>query len=410
MLITQYLAGQGLINLVNIVVGLILLRVLPIEEFALYTIAIALQQVAAMGSDMGLSHAINTMGARIREGRYLLGSLYAGACFYGYRLYAVAACIVTILFVLIQSSHAWSRANVISVLFLILLTAVLQVTINFRKSILNLNHDAKALFYVGMAQAGVKLLFVPLCLFWPYASIAFLGNLVGTYACKWVIERQCRSRLEEKQLAIESQKDGLKKFIIPLMPVVVYHTLQGQISIFLLGYFGYTASIAELGALGRLGQLIGLLMLLNGFFIQPVFSRINQRNEFIKKGAIILLFLIVFSIISMLTVHWLPEWWLYIIGKNYSNLGTELPITVLTALLSLIGSTLYVVVISRNTTDGQPWYIVIGLSMQLAFLAIRGVHSTYDALLLSLIPVLSYACLQMVILVRILIKWERSQL
>ncbi len=406
LLITQYLAGQGVINLLNILVGLILLRVLSIEEFALYTIAIVLQQVASIGSDMGLSHAINTMGAKIREDRYLLGSLYAGARFYGYRFYAVSACVVIVLYVFMQSNHGWSFADVIGVLIFILFTTALQVTVNFRKEVLNVNHDAKALFYVGIVQAGVRILFVPLCLIWPFASIAIFGNLVGAYACKRVIEYQCRSRFDEKQPAIGSQKEELRKFVVPLVPVLLYQTLQGQISIFLLGYYGYTTSIAEVGALGRLGQLIGLLMLLNSFFVMPVFSRISQRNEFIKKGGMVVLALIGFTFISMLTVYWVPDWWLFILGKNYSNLGAELPIAVFTALLNLIGATLYVLVISRNTTNGQSWYILLGLSTQAAFLAMHGVHSTYDALWLTLMPTLSYACVQAAILAGILNKWK----
>lgn len=406
LLIIQFLAGQGLINLLNIFIGLILLRILSIEEFALYTIAMVLQQAAGIGSDMGLSHAVNTMGAKIRDDKYLLGSLYEGARFYGYRFFCISACVVIFLFIFMQSSNGLSWINFVSALFFILFTSVLQVTVNLQKSILNVSHDAKALFHVGLAQAGLRVVFVPLCLVWPYASIALLGNLIGTCASKWVLEHQFKSRLDGTKKAINSQKDALKKFIIPLIPVLVYHNLQGPLSIFLLGYYGYTASIAEFGALGRLGQLIGLFMLLNSFFFMPVFSRISQKNEFIKQGRKLIFLLISFTFLNMLTVYLLPDWWLYILGENYSNLGAELPLAILSALLSLFGATLYVLVISRNNTNGQFWYIILGLLTQVAFVAMHGVHSTYDALLLNLLPILSYVCVQAGILTRILSKWK----
>lgn len=407
-LITQYLAGQGLINLLNILVGLILLRVLSMEEFALYIIATVLQQLASVGSDAGLSHAINTMGAKVREDRSQLGSLFAGARYYGYRFYAVSACLVVAAYAFMQSGHGWSSANVGGVLVLVLLTSLLQVTVNFRTAILNVNHDAAALFRAGMAQAVMRMLLLPLCLLWPFASIAVLGNLAGAYACKRVLERQCESALDDGQPASDEQKAALRGFVIPLLPVLLYHNLLGQLSIFLLGYYGYTAAIAEVGALGRLGQLLGLLMLLNSFFVMPVFSRIQQRSEFVKKSTQLMLALVVFSLVCMLSVYWLPDWWLYILGKNYSGLENELPVAVLTALLGLIGATLYVLVISRNTTQGQSWYIVLGLTAQVAFLAVHGVHSTYDALWLNLMPVLSYACVQAGLLARVLAQWKEG--
>lgn len=405
-LLTKYLAGQGLVNLLNILVGLILLRILSIEEFALYTIAVVLQQVASIGSDMGLSHAINTMGAKIRDDRHRLGGLFSGARYYGYRFYAVSACIVVVAYAFMQSGHGWSVANVGGVLVLILLVAWLQITTNFRTAVLNVNHDAAALFRVGMAQAIARLLLLPLCLVWPFAAIAVLGNMAGAYVGRRVAERQCELKLDDKQLASDAQKSALKEFVTPLLPVLLYQNLLGQLSIFLLGYYGYTASIAEVGALGRLGQLIGLLMLLNSFFVMPVFSRIRQRSEFLKKGGLVLLALIAFTLICMLSVYWLPNWWLFILGQNYSSLEGELPVAVFTALLGLIGATLYVFVISRNTTQGQSWYIVLGLTTQVVFLAVHGVHSTYDALLLNLLPVLCYACVQAALLAGALRQWR----
>jgi len=283
---------------------------------------------------------------------------------------------------------------------------VVQLTVNFRKSVLNINHDAKSLFDVGIAESGTRLLFVPLCLIWPYAAIALLGSLIGAYVGKLVITYHCRLKIDEKLPVNANQKEDLKKFIVPLMPVIIYHSMQGQLSVFLLSLYGYTASIAEVGALGRLGQIIGLLMLLNGFLIQPVFSRVHQRSEFIKKGAVVIFSIICFSLVCMLTVHFRPEWWLYILGKNYAGLKVELPIAVITALFSLLGATLYTMVISRNLTRGQSWYIVLGLSGQVVFLSFYGVHSTIDALVLSLIPVVGYSCIQAMILGRIIYRWR----
>ncbi len=404
-LIGNFLAGQGLIKLINIIVGLVLLRILSIEEFALYTLSIAFLQITVINSDMGLSQGINTFGAKIWQDKKQMGSLYAGACHYGIRLFYPAACIVSILMILIMGDRNWPVIHIIISLLLLLVTARMQLIVNFKKSILNVNHDANSLFKVGIAESVLRLLVLPLCIMWPFAVVAIFGNMLGILASKVAILFYCRNKMDENIPVDNGKKLSLKKFIVPLIPVIIYYSVQGQISVFLLSFYGYIASIAEVGALGRLAQLVGLVMLLNGFMIQPIFSRIHLRSEFIKKTVVVLVSITVFSIGCMSIAIFLPNWLLYIIGPNYSGLEAELPIVVSTVLVVLLGGTLYTIVISRGVTYGQSWYVLIGLLGQILFLSNYGIESTYDALLLNLVPVVGYAFVQTVILGRVISRW-----
>lgn len=407
-LISKHLAGQSLVNVINILVGLILLRVLSIEEFALYTLSVVFLQVAAGASDMGLSQAINTLGVRIREQRQLIGSLYSSARWHGQNLYGIAALVVTGLFVFNLFKHQWSPINALVCLPLFLLIVAIQVSVNFRRSVLNINHDAEGLFYIGMCESGARLLLMPFCMIWPYAAVVLFISLIGAYLGRIAAVHHCKQKMTERQPSTEEQKQELTRFISPLIPAAIYNSLQGQLSVFILGLYGFTASIAQVGALGRLGQFIGIPMMLNGFLIQPAFSRINKKTEFVKKTALVSAALALFSVISMVSVFVVPRWWLLILGNNYSDLGVELPIAVMTALCILFGATIYTMVISRNTTQGQSWYIPIGVLGQFMFLWTNGIHSTVDALLLNLIPVLGYSLVQAILLGLVIGRWKEE--
>jgi hypothetical protein len=190
------------------------------------------------------------------------------------------------------------------------------------------------------------------------------------------------------------------------MPFIIYTLSQGQISIFLLSLYGLTTSIAEVGALSRLGQIIGLLMMLNAFIVQPYFARIEQKSLYIFQACLVMTILFAFCLLSMISVYWVPEWWLFILGGHYAGLPRELPIAILGALLTLIGGTLYTMVIARNTTRGQSWNVVVGLVSQVMFIGIFNVQTTFDALILNMLPAAGLIVIQSILLVTVLNNWE----
>src|SRR5439155_11241752 len=136
----------------------------------------------------------------------------------------------------------------------------------------------------------------------------------------------------------------------------------------------------------RLVQLVGLITMINPFLLQPVFARIDTKKKFVSYVRIVCLGLFVMSIACMVTVYWVPLWWLYLLGAKYGGLTNELPLAIAGALFYLWGVTLYTLVVSRNITRGQSWAAVAGLSTQIIFVSIHGVESTSDALVVNLLP------------------------
>jgi O-antigen/teichoic acid export membrane protein len=408
LLIARHLAGQGAVTAISVATGLLLLRILPIEEFALYTLSVSILQMAVMASEMGLAQAVNTIGARSRDDRTALGTLYVSACTLGNRFYVFTVPALIIIYCFAAHGHSWSNSAVLACLFIVVLTGAVQVTANIRKSVLNIHHDATALLRTGLAESLVRLVIVLACAAFPHAATALVGTLLGAVAARYASSMYAGRRLNSNLLATTEQKRALYEFILPLLPVLAYHTLQGQLSILILSTAGLTTSVAQVGALGRLGQLITIPMLLNGFVVQPIFSRIRRRSDFIRKGIVVLGGICVFATTAMASAYIVPDWWLTILGRHYGDVGGELPIAMLAALLVLLGGTLYTMVISRNSTRGQWWYIVTALAGQSAFLFIHRVHSTADALLLNLVPATAYSLVQIALLCKALISWERD--
>ena len=70
------MAGQGIVQVLTLVVGLALVHVLPVDQYALYTIAGSLLVVVSLGSNFGLGQAIVSLGAGRRDERSYVGALW----------------------------------------------------------------------------------------------------------------------------------------------------------------------------------------------------------------------------------------------------------------------------------------------------------------------------------------------
>lgn len=401
-LASKFLLGQGLAQALMLLVGLLLLRLLSIEQYALYTVAGTLLALVTVGSNFGLSQAIVSLGAARRDDKYHLGALLDAARRLTRYLMGPTMIATAIVAYMMMRVQPWPLDNKIICVILIFLIGVAQIESSLGRAILNIHHDARATFRVSFAEAGTRLLLLPLVSLWPTAALALLANLAGAIAASILTARRTRELCHSSDQSEAIQTSQLIGFIVPIAPMVIYAVAQGQIAILLLTAFAEPRAIAETGALSRLGQVFNVLQLINPFLIQPVFARIVSRTDFAAKSAAVISALLVLCIFTITSTYVVPNWWLLIIGDKYSGLAQELPIALAVSLATIVGGTLYTMVIARGSTRWQSTAILPCLGGQLVFVAVYGVHTTWHALMLSLIPAVAYALVQTILLTQLL--------
>ncbi len=400
-----FMVGQGIVQLVNTAAGLMIVRLLPVDEYAFYTLGMTLVTLLVFASNPGVSHAVITQGAAHGSDRTATGGLVRAALSISHRLYAAALPVFALVAALMLWGHGWSAGAKVVVVIIVAAMGWVRVPTMIATSVLNLRHDSRGLFLVGMAEGLVRLLLIPLCFLWPSAVTALSVGLLGLWLARWTCLRHTQAAIDWTAVSTADQRNGLRRFILPLMPIAIYSAFQGQIAVLILSFVGSTSSIANLGAVTRLGQILSVGTLLLPFMVQPIMARQIDRTRFLNRLALIVAGLAVASTLVIASAYVAPGWWLWILGRSYQNLERELPVTLAAGMLTLIGGTLYTVVISRNRTAGQYWVILPSVLGQVIFAALHGVATTYDALVLTLIPVVSYALVQAALLVRVVREW-----
>lgn len=397
--------GQAGVRLLQFLGGILIVRWLPVDEFALFTVASLLLTLVTLGANLGLTNALISLGAPVREQTGRLAALFAASQRLSRRLFVFALPVVVAVAVLLLPRHSSDAGYALLVLAAVLALGYLQVELNLARSVFNLQHDARAMSLSGIVEMACRLLLLAILLVSPLAAAALLAGILGAAVGRRVAWRRLRAVGVLHGRANAADRARLRAFIGPLVPSTLYFAFQGQIAVFVLSIAGQTQYLAEYGALARLGQVVSLLAVLNPFLIQPLFARVATVRVYATRSLLVVGAWIALAVVILLTAHGVPGAWLFILGDQYRELSAELPLALLVAVLHLLGMSLYAIAIARSDTRGQSWVIAPSLAAQLAFIAVHGVHSVSDALVVSLIPALFYALLQAVLIVRNIRQW-----
>jgi hypothetical protein len=403
-LILRHLSGQSFVSIVNILVGIFFIWWLPIEDFALYVLLLFLQTMSCAFSDFGISSGVNTfVSGKIKDHKSHAIALHtAWKLWRRFIPFAVLSVSVLAFFILTPLVQGW---RVFFFTFFAILCGILQTKINVQKSILNARSDAKSLLGVGVAECVPRLVLSPLCFFLPHVEIALIINFIGIFSALFLIDRLTSNiKCDFQSSSMESAR--FEKFVLPLIPSVVYSVFQGHLGILILSGYGFSNMVAETGALGRISQILGILLLLNPFWVQPRFAKIIDRSKFCYETLKITFILIVFGTIIVLSAYLMPDFWLWFLGKNYQTSGADLPIAVGSMVLYSSSAVLYTISLSRKATNGQSWVVILGVGFQMVFLLAHGVSTVSDALFLSMLPAVGSLIVQVILILKLMLAWE----
>ncbi|HEY9197175.1 MAG TPA: polysaccharide biosynthesis protein, partial [Mucilaginibacter sp.] len=173
------------------------------------------------------------------------------------------------------------------------------------------------------------------------------------------------------------------------LPGAIYFCVSGQITIWLISVFGNTQSIAHVGALSRLNTVLTVFTTLFSTLVVPRFARLpEKKNLLVQRFLQIEAALFVISFIIIAIVMLFPAQVLWILGKGYSNLNTEILLLTISSCLTMLAGVTYSVLVSRG------WIIkpVINLSVNILFQVILVVtmdlSKTTNVLMFSIVDFL----------------------
>jgi hypothetical protein len=339
---------QLLIQAISLVSGILIIRLLPTKEYALYTIANTMLGTMIILADGGISAGVMSQGGKVWQDRNKLGEVLATGLNLRKNHHGASWLIATLIVIAVIPSFTTSLS-----------TTILEIAPKLHQDLSPLQKNQTFSNIAKLILTSTMLFFFPL---------SFTIILVSSFPQIWYNRKLQNISTRYVNLNQKPNIDVHRiiiSFVKRILPGSIYYCLSGQITIWLISLFGSTNAVAQIGALSRLAMILSVMSVLFSTIILPRFARLpNDSSILLKKYIQIQFSLHIVSIIIIICVWVFPSEALWILGNKYSNLTHEVTLSVINSCLGLIAGS------SFNICNSRGWAINPLISIPITITAI----------------------------------------
>ncbi|WP_050700562.1 polysaccharide biosynthesis protein [Dysgonomonas sp. BGC7] len=358
-------SAQMIVQAVGFVSGILVIRMLPVEEYAIYTLANTMLGTMTVLSDGGISTGVMAQGGKVWQDREKLGAVLATGLDLR-RKFAIGSLIISIpilAYLLHTHGVSWLTIALITVslipaFFAALSDTLLQVPAKLHQAILPLQRNQVEVGIGRLVLTGISIFAFP----WAFVAVLasgiprMYGNIKLRKIANVFVDKSQEPNLEDRK--------NVLKIVKRLYPSSLYYAFSGQITIWLISVFGNTYSVAELGALTRIVVLFTMFeILINTLFI-PRFAILTQKKYLMRCFFFVISFVLILALLLLIFTYLLSDPILWLLGNNYKNLNLALLLKVTGSCIGLFSRAVY----AMSTSKG--WVINPMISIPINLLAI----------------------------------------
>jgi O-antigen/teichoic acid export membrane protein len=384
--LANFVVYQAAAQLVAMLAGIVVVRALPKQDYAWYTIANSMIATFIILADAGVSPSVSGIGGRVWQDRAKLAQVIATALrFRAWLRNLICLPIVIALGALLYKNGAGVGALLVLVP-LVLAAAGFSLDSGILVIVPRLIGDVRFLRIVELAAAAARLLILlPLALIGLSAETAILTVCIGYGLEYWLVRRSARGAIGRPREESPRVRQELYAVAAKQWPNALYYIFQGQITIWLLSIFGSSSTIADLGALNRVGVIYTALLAAVQGVVLPRYARCQEPGRlWTLYWEIWLLFLLLVA--SPLPVVLLaPHPILWVLGGQYMHLSWELFLATLSAATGACNGLAWMINATRLWIL-PPWITIpITLAAQVVCVSLIGASTVEEVLWFSIV-------------------------
>ena len=344
--------AQALVQGIGLLCGILVIRLLPVQEYAWYTITNTMLGTMTVLADGGISAGIMAQGGKVWKDKVKLGVVLATGLDLR-KKFAIGSLLLTVpmlFYLLLHHMASWLLAililfSLVPAFFSALSDAVLEI-------VPKLHQDIPALQINSIKVSLGRLILSAISLFFfPFTFVAILAGGIPRIFGNFGLKKIATGFASKDQVPDTEVRSLILKSVKRILPGAIYYSLSGQITIWLISVFGSSSSVANVGALGRLAMVLSVLSSLLGTLVIPRFARLSDHsNKLLNRYLQINLGLVLLGLITIVIVFLFSTQALWILGPNYSNLKTEFVLCIAGSYLGLMAGSLFTLNASRGWT------------------------------------------------------------
>ena len=398
-LIGNFAFAQGLVQLIGFASGILLVRWLDQNEYAYFTIANTMQGTINVLGDIGISIGLVAIGGKVWQDRHRFGQLIATARHLRTKLGLVAIVVVTPILYWLLARNGAPPTYAAVLIGAILIGLLIQFSLGILSVVPRLHSDLSRIQKIDLTGAIVRLIVLVGCAFlFLNAAVAIFVSAMAFLLQFWMLRRYAARMVDLDAPENAEDRSAIKGFIKSQAANAVFFCLQGQITVFLISFFGSrAASVAEVGALGRLAMIFTVLGQLHLNVFVPAFARCQTRTRLRWLYFAIVGGVTAFCLAVIGAAAFFPNQFLFVLGDKYAHLQTELLLMIAGTVMNVLTGTLWVLNASKGWIAGSWLYIPLTLATQIVLIPYTDFSNVTQVLIFNLISSVPNLLLNMVL-------------
>jgi len=398
-MVGNFVSVQVLVQLLGFASGILLVRSLDQREYAYFTIAYTMQGTINVLADIGIDIGLVSIGGRVWHDSHRFGQLITTARHLRRRLGAIAILIVTPILYFMLARNGASAVYTVALIVAILLGLLVQLSLGVLGVVPRLRSDVFQIQKVDLSGGIARLILLVGCVYlFLNAGMAILVGSAVALLQYWLLRRYIVKVIDLEAPENPEDRSAMIGFMKSQAANAIFFCVQGQITIFLISFFGSRAtSVAEVGALGRLAMIFAVLgqVLIN--IVVPAFARCQTARKLQLQFAAIVAGVAAFCGLVLIGAALFPAEFLFVLGNKYSHLHRELLLMIAGAVISMLAGTFWILNAAKAWIAGSWLYIPLTVATQIALIPFTDFSTVSGVLIFNLISMLPYLLMNIVL-------------
>jgi O-antigen/teichoic acid export membrane protein len=381
---TASFAGlQGLFQLCGFASGLLLVNLLPKSDYALVTVALSLLGAMHVLCDLGITVAVLSIGGRVCGDVRRFGSLVGTALRMRWRLtLVVVPPLIALLVLLLHHNHAgWPE--IIAITGVLLLCLACELANVIYGDVLVLRALVRRFQLIDLMAALARLAAIGL-----FVTAGVLGALtalvaawVGLFARFIQLRRAAATEVDLAAPEMPEDRREMRRLMRLQAPNALFYCLQGQIAVWVLGFFAGQDQVADFGALGRFVVITAFLTSFLAAVLVPGFAWLQEPAAQRRRFAAIVGGMLLIALAITLMAWAIPGPLLWILGTKYRHLTAELPLMAASMMFAFLVNVVWSLNAAKAWITVSSWFnIPLTLAAQIAFACILDLTTVRGAI------------------------------
>jgi O-antigen/teichoic acid export membrane protein len=351
------------IQVIGFVSGILIIRILPTSEYAIYTLANTMLGTMLILSDGGISNGVMSESGKVWQNPAKFGSVIMT----GFRLrrkftfFSLLLSLPALFFLLFNQGVNWFQAVLIPIA--LIPSFLLSVSGSLLEIAPRLKQQIVPLQKIQLATSFGRLLLLTASLFsFPLTFVAILAAGIPQIFANRSLKKVSQTLADYKQKPDPLVEKNILRVVKRVLPESIYYCLSGQLTIWLISIFGSSNVVASMGAIGRLGMVLVLFTILFNTLILPRFARLPEIKHMLwRRYSQMQIGLFLWAILVVGFFWTFSTQALWVLGSKYEHLEREVVLNTIATCLFLITGITHTLTMSRGWVINPLLYILINI-------------------------------------------------